>query len=215
VDLPHLFEHLDHPEDFAPWARYHHPTVRLMLARSPHCPPEWLAKLAQEPWEEIRLAVLANQQTTQEIRHYFAENEPLEWLKEAATDPTIPLQGRCALDGRKIKRPDRFLTCSIACSYQQANQRLESGLYWAACFGGEFTWEVSASKKASGGIPGTGPKWRLVGISPVYGWLPKEVSEAMDFLNDKYETHIADPIGTLQKLVTEKSLSYSEFCASL
>ena len=216
VDLPHLFEILDRPEDFDPWVRHHHPTVRLMLAKSPHCPPECLAILAQEPWEEIRLAVLANPQITQKIRNYFIKNDPLEWLREAAADPKTPLSGRCALDGGKIKRPDRFLTCSIACSYQQANQRLDSGLYSSTSGPfGEFTWEVAASRSASGGIPGTGPNWRRVHISPVYGWLPDQVTSARFALSDKHGTSYDAAIELLQKLVTQKNCSYEEFCASL
>ena len=67
-----------------------------------------------------------------------------------------------------MKRPDRFLTCTINCSITQARERIAEGTYtegngimrWPS----EYVWSV-ADREAPGGIPGSGPKFRGVLIS--------------------------------------------------
>ena len=156
------------PSEITWWAGHAHPTVRRIVASHETCPPEIIDRLAEDPWVEIRQAAFANMAVDAKTIRRAATHESVEWLREALgeSDPTIV--GRCALCGRPVKRPDRFLTCTINCSITQARERIVEGTYtqgngimrWPL----EYIWSV-ADREAPGGIPGTGPKFRGVYIS--------------------------------------------------
>ncbi len=88
---------------------------------------------------------------------------------------------------RPVKRPDRFLTCTISCSIDQACLRIRDGSYlergrhyWPA----EYVWSV-ADGMPPGGVPGTGPKFRPVRISFVPGLNAVECDRAVVGLCDR------------------------------
>ncbi len=156
------------PPEVAWWAGHAHPSVRRIVASHETCPPEIIDRLAEDPWVEIRQAAMSNMAVDAKTIRRAATHESVEWLREALgeSDPTIV--GRCALCGRAVKRPDRFLTCTINCSITQARERIVEGTYtrgngimrWPS----EYVWSV-ADREAPGGVPGSGPKFRGVLIS--------------------------------------------------
>ena len=154
------------------WAGHAHPAVRRVVASHETCLPDLLADLAFDPWVEIRQAALDNNAVDSSTVQKAAESEPVGWLREALGEQDPVVTGRCGLCGRRVKRPDRFLTCSIRCSVDQANDRLKDGTYLrgglARHWPPEYIWEV-ARFKASGGIRGTGPKFGGVCISFIPG----------------------------------------------
>ena len=167
VQLDEKLWTVDHNE-LVWWAGHAHPTVRRIVASHETCPPEIIDQLAEDPWVEIRQAAFANMAVDAKTIRRAATHETVEWLREALgeSDPTIV--GRCARCGGRVKRPDRFLTCTINCSITQARERIVEGTYtkgkeikrWPL----EYIWSV-ADREAPGGIPGTGPKFRGVYIS--------------------------------------------------
>ena len=164
------------------WAGHAHPAVRRVVASHETCPPELLEDLAFDPWVEIRQAALGNNAVDSSTVRKAMESDPVDWLRDALGEQDPVVTGRCGLCGRRVKRPDRFLTCSIRCSIEQANDRLKNGKYLS---GGrssrwplEYIWSVARSK-ASGGIRGTGPKFTGVSISFIPGLNAVECDKAL------------------------------------
>ncbi len=164
------------------WAGHAHPAVRRLVAAHETCPPALLADLVRDPWIEIRQAALGNNAVDSTTVSKAAESETVDWLQEALGEQDPVLTGRCGLCGRLVKRPDRFLTCSILCSIDQARERLDEGSYlrrgltWS--WPPEYMWEVARSK-ASGGIRGTAPKFSNVRISFIPGLNAVECDRAL------------------------------------
>ena len=170
------------------WAGHPHPTVRRIVASHQTCPPDDLDRLAEDTWVEIRQAALGNMATDNETLRRAATREPVEWLREAAGHRDGAVLGRCGLCGRALKRPDRFLTCSINCSITQAKERIAEGTYtrgygimrWPS----EYVWSV-ADREAPGGVPGSGPKFRGVLISFIPGLNAVEATTALQGLVER------------------------------
>ena len=170
------------PSEITWWAGHAHPTVRRIVASHETCPPEIIDRLAEDPWVEIRQAAVSNMAVDAKTIRRAATHESVEWLREALgeSDPTIV--GRCALCGRAVKRPDRFLTCTINCSITQARERIVEGTYtrgngimrWPS----EYVWSV-ADREAPGGVPGSGPRFVRVRISFVPGLNAAEATDAV------------------------------------
>jgi len=178
--------------DFAWWAGHAHPTVRRIVAMHEACAPELLDRLAEDPWVEIRQATLGNAALDASTLTRAAERDPVEWLREAANEPEPQVHGRCGRCGRKVKRPDRFLTCSIRCSVSQGKERLEDGTYsrrtgrlWQLGWPNEYVWEVAGYyRPGSGGMSGAGPTFDPVALSFVPGLNAKECEEVLAALVD-------------------------------
>lgn len=186
----HLWPDLDdrlwaaRPTDLTKWSRHAHPGVRRIVAGHECCPARLLDVLVTDEWPEVRQAALGNNALKPTTRRQRAEVEPVEWLRAAAADGQPDVEGRCVVHGSRVRRPDRFFTCSIDCSITQAVERIRDGTYFRlGKFGPEghpalagqspwwpdgYCWEV-AVRPASGGIPGTGPGWGRVLVSFVPG----------------------------------------------
>lgn len=179
------------------WAGHAHPAVRHLVAAHETCPPELLAELATDPWVEIRQAVLANNAVDSETIRRLAEVETVEWLREALGELDPVVTGRCGRCGRRVKRPDRFLTCSIQCSIDQARERLDEGSYLrgglTCSWPPEYVWEV-ARYGAPGGVSGTGPKFWNVLLSFIPGLNAVECDQAVFALSRR------EGIGELQAI---------------
>ena len=173
------------------WAGHAHPTVRRIVAAHEACVPELLDRLAEDPWVEIRQAALGNTALDPSTLTRVAARDPVEWLREAANEPEPRVHGRCGRCGRKVKRPDRFLTCSIRCSVSQAQERIEDGTY-SRSFGigwpDEYVWSVAKwYRHRSGGIRGAGPTFYWVALSFVPGLNARECAEALVAVVDRQD----------------------------
>ena len=171
------------------WAGHAHPTVRRIVAAHETCPPELLDRLAEDPWVEIRQAALGNTALDPSTLTRVATQDPVEWLREAANEPEPRVHGRCGRCGRNVKRPDRFLTCSIACSVAQARERIDQGVYlrhvrvgWAA----GYRWDVAVNRQ-SGGIRGSGPRFIWVWFSFVPGLGARECEEGLVAVGERQD----------------------------
>lgn len=168
------------PSEITWWAGHAHPTVRRIVASHETCPPEIIDRLADDPWVEIRQAAMSNMAVDAETLRRAATREPVEWLREAVGESDPVVEGRCALCGRQVKRPDRFLTCTINCSLLQAGERVVDGTYVRRSrdWPWEYLWEV-ADSQAPGGVPGSGPRFVRVRISFVPGLNAAEATDAV------------------------------------
>jgi len=95
--------------------------------------------------------------------------------------------GNCARCGAPVKRPDRFLTCTIRCSLSQAEDRVGDGTYLErghSYWPPEYVWEI-AWRPAPGGVPGTGPKFHPVRISFVPGLNAVDADRAVEGLGER------------------------------
>ena len=159
-----------------------HPTVRLLVARHEPTPTAVLDLLADDPWSEIRQAVLGHTSLADDTRRRMAGDDPEPWLREEAAERVPMVVGRCNLCGNKVKRPDRFLTCSIRCSVKQTRERVASGLYLrngeVSNWKDGFSWSAAVTE-GSGGIRGSGPGWGPVFFSFIPGMSAREVSGAL------------------------------------
>lgn len=187
------------------WAGHPHPSVRRLVAAHETCPPELLADLAADPWIEIRQAALGNSAVDPETIRTAAGTEPVEWLREALGNVDPALAGRCAVCGDPVKRPDRFLTCTINCSVDQGRERISEGTYikrgrgyWPA----EYVWSV-ADRGAPGGVPGTGPRFRPVRISFVPGLNADDCDRAVTGIRDSEGLTLEQAVAAIDQ-VTRK-----------
>lgn len=167
-----------------------HPAVRRTTAELLRT-PDPLQRLMDDPWREVRMTVAMNPATPTDALETRLVREPVEPMRAAIErrlhDGLDPLDERfdrrlptCVECGRRTKRPDYF-TCSVACSIDQYVRRCDSGAWadaihsdyrhehgfrdeWPA----DFVWEVAAAP-GSGGLPGAGPRKRVVLLSFVPG----------------------------------------------
>ena len=193
------------PDEFAWWASHAHPAVRRIVAAHETCPPELLDTLAGDLWVEVRQEALANSALDVSTRRRVADTDPVDWLREAANHPEPWVIGRCARCGGKVRRPDRFLTCSIACSVEQARQRVDEGLYLRRSFFGwpdEYVWEV-AWHQGSGGIPGAGPKFHTVILSFVPGVKPDQVAMAVKALSEREGLNLFEAVEAIDQMAQD------------
>jgi hypothetical protein len=168
------------------WAGHAHPTVRRIVASHETSSPEMLHRLAYDTFVEIRQAALANTSIDAETLRQRATDEPVEWLREALGDSDPAVVGRCGRCGGRIKRPDRFFTCTVRCSKAQAEERLADGTYHrgASSWPWEYRWSV-ANSESPGGIPGSGPRFQGVLISFVPGLNAFEAWEALEWICER------------------------------
>jgi len=189
--------------DFAWWAGHAHPTVRRIVAMHEACAPELLDRLAEDPWVEIRQAALDNNAVDPTTVSNAAESETVDWLREALGEQDPVVTGRCGLCGRRVKRPDRFLTCSIRCSIDQANDRLKDGHYLrggrSSSWPLEYMWSV-ARFKASGGIRGTGPKFWNVRLSFIPGLNAVECDRVVSAVCDLEDLGVEQAVEALDQM---------------
>jgi len=189
--------------DFAWWAGHAHPTVRRIVAMHEACAPELLDRLAEDPWIEIRQAALDNNAVDPTTVSNAAESETVDWLREALGEQDPVVTGRCGLCGRRVKRPDRFLTCSIRCSIDQANDRLKDGHYLrggrSSSWPLEYMWSV-ARFKASGGIRGTGPKFWNVRLSFIPGLNAVECDRVVSAVCDLEDLGVEQAVEALDQM---------------
>ena len=189
--------------DFAWWAGHAHPTVRRIVAMHEACAPELLDRLAEDPWVEIRQAALDNNAVDPTTVSNAAESETVDWLREALGEQDPVVTGRCGLCGRRVKRPDRFLTCSIRCSIEQANDRLKDGHYLrggrSSSWPLEYMWSV-ARFKASGGIRGTGPKFWNVRLSFIPGLNAVECDRVVSAVCDLEDLGVEQAVEALDQM---------------
>ncbi|MBT4187967.1 MAG: hypothetical protein HOE14_12215 [Gemmatimonadales bacterium] len=189
--------------DFAWWAGHAHPTVRRIVAMHEACAPELLDRLAEDPWIEIRQAALDTNAVDPTTVSNAAESETVDWLREALGEQDPVVTGRCGLCGRRVKRPDRFLTCSIRCSIDQANDRLKDGHYLrggrSSSWPLEYMWSV-ARFKASGGIRGTGPKFWNVRLSFIPGLNAVECDRVVSAVCDLEDLGVEQAVEALDQM---------------
>jgi hypothetical protein len=185
------------------WAGHAHPAVRRLVASHEVCPPALLADLARDPWIEIRQAALDNNAVAPATVSNAAESETVDWLREALGEQDPVVTGRCGLCGRRVKRPDRFLTCSIRCSIDQANDRLKDGHYLrggrSSSWPLEYIWSV-ARFKASGGIRGTGPKFWNVRLSFIPGLNAVECDRVVSAVCDLEDLGVEQAVEALDQM---------------
>lgn len=199
------------------WAGHPHPSVRRVVSAHETCPPELLAGLATDPWVEIRQAALANSAVDPETVQKAAADEPVSWLREALGRDDPALDGRCAVCGGRVKRPDRFLTCRIDCSLTQHSVRIGDGTYmkrgrryWPA----EYIWSV-ADRGAPGGVPGTGPRFRPVRISFVPGLNAEECDRAVTGISESQGLTMEQAVDTIDQMTRKlDGPSLLEACTS-
>tara|TARA_B100000315_G_scaffold57241_2_gene51553 strand:- start:279 stop:1181 length:903 start_codon:yes stop_codon:yes gene_type:complete len=203
------------PTDLTKWSRHPHPGARLVLAAHDCCPAHLLDLLAEDEWPEIRQAALGNNALPPSRRQARSAAEPVDWLREAAEQPEPDVHHRCVRCGYPVKRPDRFLTCSIRCSIWQADARMADGTYfrlgqlgpdphpaladlsWSWPDG--YAWEV-AVRPASGGIPGTGPGWGTVLVSFVPGIGAVDCERAVGDLVENQDLTAREAVSVLRRL---------------
>ena len=151
-----------------------------------------------DPWVEIRQAALGNNAIDLATVRRSAESEVVEWLRESVAVDRQSVVGRCAVCGGPVKRPDRFLTCSVGCSILQQRQRLDCGTYapWARIYWpGEYIWEV-ADRPPPGGVPGTGPRFIAVRISYLPGLNAIEADAVTRSLSENESISIEEAVHT-------------------
>ena len=189
------------PSEINWWAGHAHPTVRRIVASHEICPPELIHQLAGDTFVEIRQAALANTSVDAETLRRRATDEPVDWLRKALGDGDPAVVGRCGRCGGRVKRPDRFLTCSINCSLNQAKERVADGTYARGYYSWpwEYLWEV-ADSQAPGGVPGSGPKFRSVRISFVPGLNAAEATAAVVGLSEREDLDLSQAITAIDQM---------------
>jgi len=165
-----------------------HPTIRLLVAQHEPTPAVVLDLLADDPWSEIRQAALGHTSLTAGTRERIAVDDPKSWLREEAAEQVPMVGGRCTRCGKRVKRPDRFLTCSIRCSVELTAERVHEGLYIrkgdltrVGTWKPGFHWSAAVTTE-SGGIRGCGPGWGWIWFSFIPGLSAREVADALTVL---------------------------------
>jgi hypothetical protein len=219
------------PRELTRWSRHPHPAPRRILAGHECCPARLLDVLATDDWPEVRQAALGNNSLRPSRRKARAQNESVDWLREAAARPEPEVHGRCVRCGDPVKRLDRFLTCTIRCSIAQAMERIEDGTYMhcgnlapephpglRGQHGGwwprGFSWEV-AFHPAPGGIPGTGPRYTDVLISFVPGIGAVALYRSIGDFVERQDLTADEAVSVIQRLARSMDgPSVLEACAS-
>ena len=184
------------------WAGHPHPALRRVVALHETCPPALLDRFVDDEWVEIRQAALGNNAVDPETVRRSTESETVQWLREAVAVDRQSVVGRCAVCGSPVKRPDRFLTCSISCSILQQRKRFEDGTYapWARIYWpNEYVWEV-ADRPAPGGVPGTGPRFTAVRISYIPGLNAVEADEVTRNIAKRENITIEETVGVIDRM---------------
>ncbi len=194
------------------WTGHPNPTARRILALHETCPPDLLDRLADDPWVEVRQAALRNAALDEATRDRMACEEPVGWLREAAGLPGNDVAGRCCQCGSWVKRPDRFLTCSIRCSVAQNRERIEEGAYLKVRedyrgmpdegWPDTFMWEVAVREK-KGSVPGVGPAFAWVYLSFVPGLAPRELREAVRALAEREDLTGEEAVAVVDRLAQD------------
>ena len=184
------------------WAGHPHPSVRRTVATHETTPAALLDRLVEDDWVEVRQASLGNNAIDPATVRHATKSETVEWLREAVTVDRQSVVGRCAVCGYPVKRPDRFLTCTISCSILQQRNRLGDGLYApGACnyWPNEYIWEV-ADRPAPGGVPGTGPRFTTVRISYIPGLNAVQADQTTRSLAERESITIEEAVGAIDQM---------------
>ena len=184
------------------WAGHPHPSVRRAVATHETCPPVLLDRFLDDEWVEIRQAALGNNAVDSATVRRATELETVEWLRESVAVDRQSVVGRCAVCGGSVKRPDRFLTCSIGCSILQQRKRLDDGTYAPGAYiywPNEYVWEV-ADRLPPGGVPGTGPRFVAVRISYIPGLNAVEADQATRNLAETESIAIEDAVQIIDQM---------------
>lgn len=170
-----------------------HPGIRQIVATHPMVWRDVREQMANDEWPEVRAAVLRNPRLEPDLVEQLCNDNVVGVAALAAqrrrgdTDPS-EIDG-CVECGRTI-RNEEFRTCSIRCSIDQRERRIDSG-FWVDAIAADFRhttglrsdwpdsfiWPVAASP-ASGGLPGTGPRHRDTLVSFIRG---VSAAEIVDF----------------------------------
>ena len=165
-----------------------HPTVRLLVAQHEPTPAAVLDLLSDDPWSEVRQVVLGHTSLAASTQERMAIEDPNSWLREEAAEKVPMVGGRCTRCGKRVKRLDRFLTCSIRCSVELTAERVHDGLCIrkgdltrVGAWKPGFRWSTAVTKE-SGGIRGCGPGWGWIWFSFIPGLSARQVADALTVL---------------------------------